>query len=103
MGHGIVQIAGQPAAFFNGRLFLGLPEEFLLSFIKKNQEKQNEFAYYQSTFNGKAWYRLLYGIYPTKKKAQLAVNKLPENIRKEKPWIRSISTVQKAIRDRLRR
>jgi len=76
-------------------------EEFLLSFIKKNQLlEQNEIAYYQSTFNSKAWYQLLYGIYHTKKEAQLAVNKLPENIRKAKPWIRSISTVQKAIREK---
>ncbi len=76
-------------------------EEFLLSFIKKNQLlEQNEIAYYQSTFNSKAWYQLLYGIYHTKKEAQLAVNKLPENIHKAKPWIRSISTVQKAIREK---
>jgi septal ring-binding cell division protein DamX len=79
-------------------------EEFLLSFIKKNQLlKQNEIAYYQSTFNSKAWYHLLYGIYHKKKEAQLVVNKLPDNIRKAKPWIRSISTVQKVIRDRLKR
>jgi septal ring-binding cell division protein DamX len=97
-------ILSQDATYYTIQIMGVHNEEFLLSFIKKNQLlKQNENAYYQSTFNNKAWYQLLYGIYPTKKEAQLAVNKLPENIRKAKPWIRSISTVQKAIRDRLKR
>lgn len=78
-------------------------EKFLLNFIKTNKLlKQNEIAYYQSTFNSKPWYHLLYGIYPTRKGAQLAINKLPENIRKAKPWIRNISKVQKEISDRKR-
>ena len=73
-------------------------EKSLLDFIKKNQLlKLNEIAYYESTFKGKPWYQLLYGIYPTKQDARLAANKLPENFRPSEPWIRSISAVQKAI------
>jgi septal ring-binding cell division protein DamX len=69
-----------------------------MDFIKKNQLlQQKEIAYYKSTFKGKPWYQLLYGIYPTKQDARLAAEKLPENIRQAGPWIRSISAVQKAI------
>lgn len=76
-------------------------EQSLLDFIKKNQLLQhNEIAYYESTFQGKDWYQLLYGIYPTKPDAELAANKLPEDIRRAGPWIRRMSTVQKAIKDR---
>jgi len=73
-------------------------EKSLLDFIEKNQLlKLNEIAYYESTFKGKPWYQLLYGIYPTKQDARLAANKLPENFRPSEPWIRSISAVQKTI------
>jgi hypothetical protein len=73
-------------------------EKSLLDFIQRNQVlKQNEIAYYESTFRGKAWFQLLYGIYPDKQAARLAANKLPENIRHAGPWIRSIAAVQKEI------
>jgi len=76
-------------------------ETSLLDFIKRNQMlNQNEMAYYESTFKGKPWYQLLYGIYPTRQEAQLAADNLPEIIRRAEPWIRKISAVQKAIQDR---
>ena len=96
-------LLSQDATYYTIQIMGVHKEGFLLSFIKKNQLlKQNEIAYYQSTFQGKAWYQLLYGIYHTRKEAQLAIAKLPENIRIAKPWIRSISKIQKAIRDRLK-
>jgi len=76
-------------------------ETSLLDYIKRNQRlNQNEMAYYESTFKGKPWYQLLYGIYPNRQEAQLAADNLPENIRRAEPWIRKISAVQKAIQDR---
>lgn len=73
-------------------------EKTMLEFIKNNRWlKENEFAYYKSTFRGKPWYQLLYGIYPTKLAAQIAANNLPENIRQAGPWIRGIAAVQKTI------
>lgn len=76
-------------------------EQSLMDFIKKNRLlEQNKIAYYESTFQGKAWFQLLYGIYPTKQAAELAADKLPEDIRRAGPWIRSISAVQQAIKKR---
>jgi len=70
----------------------------MLEFIKKNQLlKQNEIAYYESTFRGRPWYEALYGIYPTKQEARLAANILPANIRHAGPWIRKLSEVQQEI------
>jgi septal ring-binding cell division protein DamX len=70
----------------------------MLEFIKKNQLlKQNEIAYYESTFKGHPWYEALYGIYPTMQEAQLAANKLTGSIRQAGPWIRKLSEVQKEI------
>jgi DamX protein len=73
-------------------------EASMLDFIKKHQFlQQTEFAYYESTFRGKPWYQLLYGLYPTYQDARLAANQLPENIRRAEPWIRKISAVQNTI------
>jgi DamX protein len=73
-------------------------QETMLNFIERNEWlKQNEAAYYETTFRGKPWYQLLYGIYPTRQAAQLAAQSLPDNIRRAGPWIRRISAVQKAI------
>ena len=76
-------------------------EQSIFEFIKKNQLlQQNEIAYYESTFQGKAWFQLLYGLYPTRQAAELAANELPENIRRAGPWIRRMAVIQKAIKDR---
>jgi DamX protein len=76
-------------------------EQFMLDFIRKNKLlQQNEIAYYESTFQGKPWYQLLYGIYPTRQAAEEAADNLAENIRRAGPWIRRMSTIQKTIRDR---
>ena len=76
-------------------------EQSLMDFIKKNHLlEQNQIAYYESTFQGMAWFQLLYGIYPTKQAAELAVDKLPEDIRRAGPWIRRMSAVQHAIKNR---
>jgi DamX protein len=76
-------------------------EPSLLDFIIKNQLlEQSEIAYYETTFQGKPWYQLLYGLYPTKQAAEKAAAELPENIRRAGPWIRKMSTIQQAIKDR---
>lgn len=73
-------------------------EKTLLDFVKRNPSlKPNELAYYESTFKGKPWFQLLYGIYPSRQAAQAAADKLPENIQQAGPWIRQIAAVQEVI------
>jgi DamX protein len=91
-------LLSQDAAYYTIQIIGVSTEKSLLDYIRKNQLlKQNEIAYYESTFNGKPWYQVLYGIYPTKQEAQLAADKLPENIRLAGPWIRRLAGVQNAI------
>ena len=74
-------------------------ETTLPDFIKKNRLlEQNEIAYYQTTFRGKPWFQLLYGIYPSREEARKAAEKLPKKIRNFGPWIRRVSAVQRSIR-----
>jgi DamX protein len=91
-------LLSQDAAYYTIQIIGVSTEKSLLDYIRKNQLlKQNEIAYYESTFNGKPWYQVLYGIYPTKQEAQLAADKLPENIRLAVPWIRRLTGVQNTI------
>ena len=79
-------------------------ESVLLNFVERNQLlKQNEVAYYQTSFKDKPWFQLLYGVYATKKDAQSAADSLPPKIRQSSPWIRRLSAVQKSIRKRAAR
>lgn len=43
---------------------------------------------------GALWYKLIYGQYKTKQNALNARQSLPERLRKEKPWVRSVSAIK---------
>ena len=60
--------------------------------------KANKIAYYKTSYQGKDWYPLLYGVYATKKDASSAMKQLPPKIQKASPWIRKMSFIQSAIR-----
>ena len=47
--------------------------------------------YVRSTYKGKPWYVVLYGMYPDAAAARAARPKLPKKVALEKPWIRSFS------------
>lgn len=93
-------LLSQNAEFYTIQIVGVSSEKSLLNFIKRNELlKLNEIAYYKSTFQGKPWYQVLYGIYASGQDARIAADKLPQNIRRAGPWIRKISGVQKAIAD----
>ena len=77
-------------------------ETTLLRFIGENASdlSSQQLAYYHSIFRSEEWFPLLYGIYESKKDARLALDGLPENIRKHSPWIRTLSAVQNDINRR---
>ena len=49
--------------------------------------------------NDKPFYVILLGIYETKRNAELAVRSVADDVGKNKPWIRSLKSLQVAIRD----
>lgn len=86
--------------------FLEAPEHFYTLQIVGSHSKneiiqlvnhnkvQTKTTYYQSSYDGKPWYVLLYGIYPTHKEALQALNKLPGDLHKLNPLVRSIASVK---------
>jgi hypothetical protein len=92
-------LLSQTSSYYTIQLMGVRKEALLFDFVKRNQLlKQDEIAFYQTTFKDKPWFQLLYGVYATKKDAQSAADNLPPKIRESSPWIRRLSGVQKAIR-----
>ncbi|MEK9765897.1 MAG: SPOR domain-containing protein, partial [Thalassolituus sp.] len=63
----------------------------------KNKVTGNLYKY-QTKHNGRDWYVVVSGVYSGKAEASAAVNALPASLRKQSPWIRPVSDVQKVIR-----
>ena len=67
------------------------------SSIKKSFEDNNikgNGGYYHYIRDGVDRYALIYGTYETVAAANVAMKKLPENLRKKTPWVRKIKSLQ---------
>ncbi len=72
-------------------------QENLSAFAKKNFADQQT-AYYVKSSQEKQWYILVYGLYPTRDEALAAIEKLPSNIVKNKPYPLQIDKIQQLLR-----
>ena len=52
---------------------------------------------YKALVNGQERYRVLWGVYPTRQEAELAIKSLPPNILAQKPWIRQLSAIEEEL------
>ena len=66
-------------------------------FIRKHKLLSRA-AYFQYRRDGKRWFSVVYGMYPTRSQAKKAIASLPKAIRKSEPWIRQLKDIQDAIR-----
>lgn len=57
-----------------------------------------QFYYYRTQLRGKPWFIVVAGPYADKVAAQAALAKLPEAVRRQQPWPRSVANVQTDIR-----
>jgi septal ring-binding cell division protein DamX len=97
--HSEAWLLSQESSRYTIQIMGARDDALLFDFVNRNQLlEQNEIAYYQTTFQGRPWFQLLYGIYPSKRAAQSAAEAFPPEIRKSSPWIRRLSGVQAAIR-----
>jgi len=68
-----------------------------ISRIVKPLDSKRQYAYFAMKRNGKILYGLVYGIYPTRKKASAAGKTLPKAFAKVTPLIKKLKTVQNDI------
>lgn len=89
----------QPEASFSLQLLGSRSEKSVTDFIQRHRLDKSQAAYYKGNYKGSAWYVLMYGVYPSKQAALAARDRLPAKVRKNKPWPRSLLSVQTAIRE----
>lgn len=86
-----------PAHYYTIQLLGSYEKSDITSYINAHH-LQNKATYYRTTFSGKPWYVLVYGIYPTDAEAKSAIARLPEGIKKLNPWVKPVASVQAAMR-----
>ncbi len=83
--------------FYTLQLMASSEKNILQRYIKQMSALRDQSAYYQMKRNGKDWYGLIYGIYPTADVAKSASQQLPESL--GKPFMQQIKNIQVRIRD----
>ncbi len=77
---------------------LGARSEESVNEFMASLKNSNKLYYFKTVFKGAPWHVVVYGQYANKQAANRAVAGLPEELRKLKPWARSIKGVQQDIR-----
>lgn len=85
------------------------PESFTLQLIGvgdaegvqrflRSQRLRGDVAYFQTRRNGKPWFIVVTGVYPSRAAAVAARDRLPVKLRKSGAWPRTLGSVHEAIR-----
>ena len=64
----------------------------------KNSHLEGKAGYFRSKRQGQLWYTLVYGEFETVAEANMAVEKLPIDLKKWSPWIRNVSDIKKIMK-----
>jgi len=67
-------------------------------FIRRHNVSNMDTKMYSAEYHGRPWYMLVYGNYSTLSQARLAMHKMPTDLQKLHPWIKSLHLVHKEIR-----
>jgi septal ring-binding cell division protein DamX len=91
-------ILEQPGDRYTIQLISTLKNDTLERFIAAHQ-LNGQTAYFRKRVNGRTWHTLIYGLYPDIAAARAAIADLPEEVRRGKPWVLGIASVQQTIND----
>ncbi|AQZ94465.1 hypothetical protein BVH74_06735 [Halopseudomonas phragmitis] len=61
------------------------------------QRGVSDLGYFETRHEGQPWFVVTQGVYPGRQQAQQAVNGLPEAVRRQNPWPRSIASIQQSL------
>lgn len=73
-----------------------LSEGDILKFIRSNR-LETDAAYIKVVVNDTTRYTALYGVFSTYEEAKKAIGQLPENLQRDKPWVRNFGILQKML------
>lgn len=80
---------------------LGTRQQNTLPTYLKKYSLKNDAASFRTKRNGKDWFTLIYGSYPTKTAAQAAVKQLPKGT--SKPWVRSFASILPSLTEEIQK
>ena len=87
-------IMSQPAEYFTVQVCASSGMDKLTAFARSNNLPDQWTA--QTNVNGKVWYILMLGIYPTREEANTALSFVSDKNLSTQPWIRTVGSVQAA-------
>jgi len=94
-------VLAQKSDYYTLQLLAGYNLSTINNFLKQYSLNNKKLAYYLSYNNGKRWHSLVYGIYPNRDTARLAIKTLPTELAIAKPWIRKLHFIKRDINDAL--
>ncbi len=72
--------------------------EELVADYYRNGHLEGKAGYFRYKRQGQIWYTLVYGDFNSVADANVAIQQLPEDLRKWSPWIRNVSDIQRMVR-----
>jgi len=93
------QILELPASAYTLQL-IGSYEEGVINHFISAHHLEGKVMFFYVNHQGKPWRMLIYGHYPSYAAARLALAHLPAEMQGEGPWVRSLASIQQAIKKR---
>lgn len=90
-------ILRQKPDFFTLQIGSVEKEKALVDFINENH-LESDAAYIKVVVNDVTRFNAFYGVYENYDQAKSAIDRLPDNLRKVKPWIRNFSVLQSMLK-----
>lgn len=81
------------------QLFGSFSIESAGAFIQKHDAAISGLLSYQTVHNGKPWFVVVSAPYSSRTEGATAIEKMPAEVRRQKPWIRSVASVKAAVRN----
>jgi DamX protein len=92
-----IRLLGLPEANYMLQVLGSRSEQSARDFVKQYIDKL-PITYFESQLGNKPWYVALTGPYADKPAATAAIKQLPAALQRQKPWAKSITSIQAAIR-----
>ncbi len=93
-------LMAKPADHYTLQMMGSLDETSVKNYIQAQGANAVNFSYFESRYQGKPWYVVVYGDYTDRDQALAGIQNLPEALQKQPPWAKSFQSVQTDIRSR---
>src|SRR5690554_5544940 len=95
--HGAAWYRQRPASQYALQVLGTRSRQAALDFIRA-QSGVADMGLFETVHEGQPWYVVTQGAYASRAQAQQGAARLPESLRKQKPWPRSMASIQQSLR-----